>query len=187
MRLFAPIVAVSAAAVVVLAGCSSSSSEHAASSTVPAAMTSQTTPTGADAAVAPAQLDFTAELVDGSEFNGATLAGKDVVFWFWAPWCGECRREAPHVAAVQKATGDRAVFVGVAGRGSIADMQNFVDTYEVGEFAQIADTDGTLWQRFGIVQQPAFAFVSNTGNVEVVRGSMGQTALSARVDALSAS
>lgn len=179
MRFFALIAAVSAAAVV-LAGCTSAGSEHAASSAVPASVTSSSSP-------APAQLDFTAQLVDGSEFDGATLAGKDVVFWFWAPWCGECRREAPHVAAAQKATGDRAVFVGVAGRGSTADMQNFVDTYEVGEFAQIADTQGAVWQRFGIVQQPAFAFVNDTGNVEVVRGSMGQTALSARVDALSAS
>ena len=31
-------------------------------------------------------LDFEAPLLDGGTFRGADLAGKDVAFWFWAPW-----------------------------------------------------------------------------------------------------
>ena len=34
----------------------------------------------------PAILDFEAPLLDGGTFRGADLAGKDVAFWFWAPW-----------------------------------------------------------------------------------------------------
>jgi hypothetical protein len=30
-------------------------------------------------------LSFTAQGLDGSEFNGADIKG-DVVLWFWAPW-----------------------------------------------------------------------------------------------------
>ena len=36
---------------------------------------------------APAVLDFTSETVAGEPFDGADLAGKPTVFWFWAPWC----------------------------------------------------------------------------------------------------
>jgi hypothetical protein len=34
----------------------------------------------------PSVLDFDAPLLDGGTFHGASLAGKDVAFWFWAPW-----------------------------------------------------------------------------------------------------
>jgi|TARA_Y100000031_G_C8175889_1_gene364086 hypothetical protein len=33
----------------------------------------------------PEVLDFTATLSDGTTFVGADLAGRDVLFWFWAP------------------------------------------------------------------------------------------------------
>ena len=35
--------------------------------------------------VVPEVLDFTATLSDGTTFVGADLAGRDVLFWFWAP------------------------------------------------------------------------------------------------------
>ncbi|AVZ77406.1 hypothetical protein SLUN_12485 [Streptomyces lunaelactis] len=128
------------------------------------------------------QLRFTAKTVDGKAFEGSSLAGKDAVLWFWAPWCGECRREAPHVAAVQAATNkDEAVFVGVAGLGQPSDMRAFVEDYKVGAFEHIADLDGTIWKRFGVVQQPAYAFVDGSGKVGVVRGELGEKALADKV------
>lgn len=43
-------------------------------------------PTPADGAVAvPEALQFTAPLVGGGTFDGAALADKPTVFWFWAP------------------------------------------------------------------------------------------------------
>lgn len=33
----------------------------------------------------PAALDFSAPLVGGGSFDGATMAGRPVAFWFWAP------------------------------------------------------------------------------------------------------
>ena len=37
------------------------------------------------AAVVPEILAFTAPLVGGGTFDGAAVAGKPTVFWFWAP------------------------------------------------------------------------------------------------------
>ena len=40
---------------------------------------------GEPAAVVPASLQFSAPLVGGGTFDGASVAGTPVVFWFWAP------------------------------------------------------------------------------------------------------
>ena len=37
------------------------------------------------AVVVPEALQFTAPLVGGGTFDGAAVAGKPTVFWFWAP------------------------------------------------------------------------------------------------------
>ena len=42
-------------------------------------------PKPSDAPV-PESLDFTAPLLSGGTFRGADYAGRDVAFWFWAPW-----------------------------------------------------------------------------------------------------
>ena len=34
----------------------------------------------------PEALAFTATTVGGESFDGASLAGRDVAIWFWAPW-----------------------------------------------------------------------------------------------------
>jgi hypothetical protein len=43
------------------------------------------TPSADAAVVVPAALQFTAPLVGGGEFDGADVADKPTVFWFWAP------------------------------------------------------------------------------------------------------
>jgi hypothetical protein len=65
------------AAVMLTAACSSSPSPPTGSTTGPGA-------TGASGV--PEVLDFEAPLLDGGTLRGADLAGKDVAFWFWAPW-----------------------------------------------------------------------------------------------------
>jgi thiol-disulfide isomerase/thioredoxin len=137
----------------------------------------------ATAAPVPAQLDFTAKTVGGQELSGQTLAGKPVVFWFWAPWCPTCEREAPEVAKAARANPE-ATFVGVAALDQEPAMQEFVDKYDLGFFTNIADVDGAVWQRFGVTAQPAFAFVGANGSVDVVRGTLGESALNTRISTL---
>jgi peroxiredoxin len=75
-------------------------------------------------------------------------------------------------------------FVGVAALDQLPAMQKFVDEYPVKGFSHLADTDGAVWAKFGITQQPAYAFVSADGNIDVVRGSIPEAALTERVTAL---
>lgn len=44
------------------------------------------TSTRASTAAVPSALDFSAPLVDGTDFDLWAYAGEPVVFWFWAPY-----------------------------------------------------------------------------------------------------
>lgn len=47
------------------------------------------------------------ELMDGSKTKLADHKGKVVMLNLWGIWCGPCRDEMPHLAAMQKQYGDR--------------------------------------------------------------------------------
>lgn len=149
--------------------------------------TGSSAPPSTSAAEATAdQLNFSAKTVDGQEFSGSTLMGKPAVLWFWAPWCPTCQREAPDVASAAQANPD-ITFVGVAALDELAAIQEFVDKYDVDTFTNIADIDGAVWQRFGVTEQPAFAFIDADGSIDVVRGALSGSELDTRVAALTAS
>jgi thiol-disulfide isomerase/thioredoxin len=131
-------------------------------------------------------LEFRATTLDGSPFDAATLTGTPVVLWFWAPWCTICRAEAPDVAAVAAEYAGRVTFLGVPGLGEVADMREFVaDTGTGGmTMTHVVDADGALWQRFGVVAQPAFAFVAADGTVQTFGGSLDPETLRRSADEL---
>lgn len=131
----------------------------------------------ASEAVTPEALDFTGTTVDGAAFAGADLTGKPVVMWFWAPWCTVCRAESPDVAKVAAEFAGKVTFVGIAGRGPVEDMQAFVQETSTGGFTHVADVDGSLWARFGVVAQPSFVFVTPSGEAQAFTGGLGASDL----------
>src|SRR5574344_708190 len=44
--------------------------------------------------------DFTMKTIDGKTFRLSQLKGKVVVLDFWASWCPDCRKDAPHVVSI---------------------------------------------------------------------------------------
>jgi peroxiredoxin len=75
-------------------------------------------------------------------------------------------------------------FVGVAGRDDLSEMQDFVSTYGVEAFDHIADEDVAIWREFGVTSQPAFVFIDDAGEVEVLISSLGEDGLIEKVEAL---
>jgi thiol-disulfide isomerase/thioredoxin len=132
----------------------------------------------------PAQLQFTAKTLDGQDFSGQSLLGKPAVLWFWAPWCPVCQREAPMVGQVAAAH-PAVTFVGVAGLDQLPAMREFVDKFPVKGFTHLADTDQTVWAKFGVTHQPAYAFIRADGSIDVIKGSLSEPDLTERVISLS--
>jgi thiol-disulfide isomerase/thioredoxin len=164
-----------AALTMFLSGCSAPGGPAA-----PAAPAESTA--GADTTVA--ALDFRATTLDGRPFDAMTLTGTPVVLWFWAPWCTICRAEAPHVAEVAAEYADRATFLGVPGLGEVADMREFVADTGMDGLMHVVDADGSLWQRFGVVSQPAYVFVGADGTVQAFGGSLDRDSLRQAADDL---
>ncbi len=134
----------------------------------------------------PAQLDFRTTTLSGAEFAGADLVGRPTVLWFWAPWCTICRTEGPGVAKVAESLQGDVRFLGVPGLGEVDEMQQFVQDTGTGELTHLVDGDGSLWAGFGVIAQPAFAFISADGEIEVVNGSLPPDDLTEAAQALTA-
>jgi thiol-disulfide isomerase/thioredoxin len=130
------------------------------------------------------QLRFTAKTVDGQDFSGESLAGKPAVLWFWTPWCPRCQGEAEHIVAAAKETEGSVRFVGVAAQDEVVAMRGFVDRFGLGSFPHIADEDLAVWQRFGVVEQPSYAFITADGTVETVTRQLYRDDLREKVRAL---
>lgn len=125
------------------------------------------------AAAAPAPPAFTATTLGGDVFDSAAeFADSPTVLWFWAPWCTICRAEAPEVLAVADELAGDVRVVGVAGRGAADEMRDFVDDTGTGALDHVVDADGSIWSAYGVVAQPAFAFVSTDGRAEVFNGAL---------------
>ncbi|WP_100498119.1 TlpA family protein disulfide reductase [Geodermatophilus chilensis] len=177
-RLLGPAVVV---AVVVLTACSPSAG--------PTATSAGAAPPDAQSArgAGPAAVGADAlggQTLDGQPFSWSRLAGRPAVLWFWAPWCTICRAEAPEVAEVAAEYTGRVEVIGVAGRGDRTSMEAFVADTGTGSLTHLVDENGELWNRFGIVSQPAFVFVDPSGDVETFAGSLGEAELRAVLDDL---
>ena len=113
---------------------------------------------------------FTATTLDGDQIESASFAGTPVVLWFWAPWCTICQAEGPGLAEVAAEFEGQIEFVGVAGLGSVEEMQVFVADTGTDGLVHMVDDDGSIWQRFGVVATPSHGFVTSEGDVEIERG-----------------
>lgn len=79
------------------------------------------------------------------------------------------------------------LLVGVAGRSDLDAIQEFIEVLPVEGFDHVVDEDGSLWASYGILSQPAFAFLNDDGTVDTHNGALGETALSDKIDTLLAS
>ncbi len=91
------------------------------------------------------------------------------------------------MAAVAAQYAGEVNFLGVAGRGDVSSMQQFLADTGVGNLTHVNDEGGDIWTEFGVPTQPAFAFIDDDGSVQLVIGRQGQESLSEVAERLIAS
>ncbi|MDF5757994.1 redoxin domain-containing protein [Spongiactinospora sp. TRM90649] len=177
-----------AASALLLAACgteATQTAQTAVTATSPPPATSATPRVPSAAPSVPAALKFSAKTLDGKAFQGESLAGKPVVFWFWAPWCPKCRAEAPHVKSAAATYRDVA-FVGVASLDSEAAMKEFVQRTGTGAITHLSDEKGEVWADLGIASQSTFLFLKPDGTTTKASGPLDAQELNAHVEKLRA-
>lgn len=75
-------------------------------------------------------------------------------------------------------------FIGMAGRDSTGAMQEFVDRHGLAGIPHAVDTGGNLWAGFGVSYQPAWVFISPTGEVTRHFGPLNGSGLRSTLDDL---
>jgi thiol-disulfide isomerase/thioredoxin len=165
-RSFLP--ALLAAATLTLTGCGSEDGATASDAAGTDSSTTASAPATAEAgsatpAAVPEALRFTGTTIDGKQFDGATLAGKPTVLWFWAPWCPKCKAQGPETANVAKEFAGKANVVGVAGLDKPTAMKDFVASTNVGGFPNLSDEPGDIWKKFEITEQSIYVLLDKDG------------------------
>jgi thiol-disulfide isomerase/thioredoxin len=148
-----------AGAILLLAGCSTGTT----TSGDPATDGGGSDPVASQGQGQAADLAFSAERLDGSTFDGTTLAGKPAVLWFWAPWCPTCRAQAPSVSRLAEEYDGRVNVVGVGGLAEAADIRDFGEQVEGP--VQLVDAEGAVWRHFGVTAQSTYVVLDADGRV----------------------
>ena len=128
----------------------------------------------------PATLDFTGTTVTGEAFEGASLAGRPTLLWFWAPWCPTCRGQIPQVEGIAADHAGELNVIGIGSLDSAEAIAGFAD--DVDDVVHLEDVDGELWKRFGVTEQSSFVLLDADGTVVFEAGYGGTDDLDAQVD-----
>ncbi|GGM27078.1 peroxiredoxin family protein [Dactylosporangium sucinum] len=158
------------AALAVLAGCANGSAPPSGGAGAPAtpvrpAASADATAPGVTGGAVPSTLAFRAKTLTGGEFDGATLAGRPVVLWFWAPWCPTCAGQAKGVRATAEQLAGKVTVVGVGGLDDEAAMRRFVTEWKLDGVPHLSDEAGAVWKRFGVTAQSTFVLLDSSGTV----------------------
>ena len=65
---------------------------------------------------------------------------------------------------VQQQYGDEVRFVGVPGLADVSAMERFVAETGTEAFPHMPDTDGELWERFGVLEHRTYVYIDDDGS-----------------------
>ena len=114
--------------------------------------------------------DFEAELIDGSGFRLSDLRGDYVLLDFWGSWCGPCRRENPHIAALYKKYDGKLKVVTIALEKNLkhwkkaADYDGFTWKYQIVEQSRLVMLSA-LARKYGVTNLPTKFLITPEGEL----------------------
>lgn len=176
------------ASVLVLTGCASVDDDADVTGTDSPSAASEPADAPDETAVAnessdvPDVLDFESETVDGESFDGADLAGRPTVFWFWAPWCPTCRAQISGVGELAATYGADVNVVGIGALDEHEAIEEFAAEVSP-DVTLLADPQGAAWRHFGVTAQSTYLVLDESGT-ELASGYLDDAELVAIVDDL---
>lgn len=117
---------------------------------------------------------YTGELIEGTEL----FSNAPVIMVFVVPSCDICHVEAPKLANAAELHPE-INYVMVHGFGETTDFLEFNDGFDLSQenVIHLVDTEGALWERFGVTSQPSSVLVDLDGEVSTSRGALGDDGL----------
>ncbi len=121
-----------------------------------------------------ADLDFSGTTVDGSAFDGHSLAGKPAVLWWWAPWCPTCRAQSTNVSDLAERYDGEVAVVGVGGLDSAEAIEELAG--QIPHVTHLVDDQGEVWQHFRVTAQSTYTVIDADGEI-IAEGYLDDTEL----------
>lgn len=90
------------------------------------------------------------------------LRGTPVVVNIWGSWCGPCRTEAPHLAALARAYEGRVQFLGVDLLDNRESARRFILEYDW-PYPSVYDPRGAIRDHLGYLGQPVTFVLDRDG------------------------
>ena len=109
--------------------------------------------------------DLTMTTLDGKTITSKDLAGKVVIFNFWATWCAPCRAEIPDLVKLQNQYKDHLVIIGVLSEDDPGPhVSRFADDYKM-NYAIVPETKELTDTFTGIYALPTTFMVGPDGRM----------------------
>lgn len=113
--------------------------------------------------------EFTLNTLDGETVTLSRLKGKNVILFFWAPWCVHCKASIPTLNDALERYGDDLVILGITAddEPSVRAIQK---KYNM-KFPVLMDSAGKVNWLYSNSLYPGFVYIDREGNIDdIVHG-----------------
>ncbi len=112
--------------------------------------------------------DFSAELLDGTQWKLSQQQGKIVVLDFWATWCGPCIEAMPVIAEVTGALAEQDVVLYTVNIGeSGEEIKEFLQRLKI-DVPVLLDPEAKLADSYAAEAIPQTVLIGKDGRIEAV-------------------
>lgn len=127
------------------------------------------TPSASPGEAAP---DFSAQLIDGSQFRLSDYRNQPVLLHFWGSWCGPCRRQNQELVKLVQERGDEFTVISIAIEQNEARWKQAIAKDQLNWREHIMDAtsnlrflDGPISDLYGVNQVPTEFLLDANGQL----------------------
>lgn len=107
---------------------------------------------------------FELKSLDGKNISFPSKSGKPAMIFFWASWCGYCKKETPAIVELAKKYEGKVEFFGIntTNRDDVEAANDYVQQYGI-PFPTLLDMKGEVGKKYQLQGTPTYYFVDANG------------------------